>query len=236
MNLDQFLKNAARKHLAEHARQLNDDTFGPNPCNRTVVVDTQTGTGFTTLCDSPRCEHCGPRKAKLLWDGITGTFGAQANLYTVTDDLEYRRLRDRIRKHRQTHGVPAQYVSWHIGNGTRLLLTDVDLTGGQRVMLAKIKKGLLEAYQQGRAALRKTWDIASVTLFHKRQRKSVNPGESRFVVGRSDASGRSADWQLLADQASKHRWKVPDTGASGAETGSRSPGTGLPDPYALTAR
>ena len=157
---------ARREH--EWISKRIEDTFGPNPCKRTLFLNSETGEYAQTLCDSPRCPDCGPLKAKLLWEAVT-TLGDQVTLVICQDDKDYKQVRDRIRKARQRHNTDYQYASWY--DGGRFVITDAPLDG-ERIQLAQIKKRLMTIYKWGEAKLRKSWHMGSVTLSPRSNRKS----------------------------------------------------------------
>ena len=152
--------------------RIAEDTFGPNPCRGACFENEETGERIYFLCDSPRCVHCGPRKASLLWHHLQTRFGGSAHVAHIRSD-SYRAVTSNIRKRRERDGVNYQYAAMDLGNGDFLVVSDCDLQGFDQMALAAIKKRFLTAYQTVRRGLRKSWEIGSVTLSHKSVRKSV---------------------------------------------------------------
>jgi len=152
----------------EAIRLTTQSVVASNPCRRTLFLNSDTGEYVRTICDSPRCRDCGPLKANLLWQGIE-LIGKQVTLVRCDNEKEYLRIRDKIRKARQRSGTDYAYVSW-VDNG-RYVLTDAPIDG-ERIQTAVIKKRLLETYKQGTAKLRKSWNMAKVTLSPRRSMKS----------------------------------------------------------------
>jgi len=181
MKLLELLEAALKDQQTSRNIDLIEDTFGPNPCTNLMFQD-EAGAKHLTQCDSPRCPNCGLRKAAQLWQHVTSTFGPQATLYTITDDDDYTRLRDRIRQHKHRTGVEVHYISWNIGQGNRLLFTDADLDNAPApTQTAAIKASLIDHYRRGVAALRKTWNIGTVTLSRSRLQWESVTGKLSWV-------------------------------------------------------
>lgn len=178
--------------LNAHRQDKLHAELGYNPCRR-ITFEDEAGTLHHTQCNNPRCPDCGKRKAHLLWNGIQDTFTDGDHLIMTTNEHDYRRLRDRIRQHRRRHNQQYEYVSWHIGADRRLTLTNAPLTDTPVTTLHDIKDSLLNAYQKGLAALRKSWGIVSVTLSAIAFDKSVT-GKLKF---RRTNLVEDIDWPTL---------------------------------------
>lgn len=212
-----------------------EDTFGPNPCNGLCFQNEETGERVYRLCDSPRCKDCGPRKAALLWHHLTTQFGDQAYIATVPA-ADYKKTTALIRQNRIRHGVDYQYAAVDLGDDTLLLVTNCPLDGAHRYQVSSIKKRFLSAYQTVRRALRKSWEIGSVTLSHWGSRKSVTEvwkaifGKAREYDSEPWMDPSAAERARLKEEKRRARlsrdlWYRRHHGSD-----SRKSGKALPDP------
>lgn len=188
-----------------------------NPCQRDQFYAEGTNELVTQLCNSPRCEDCGPLKVAQLFAGIEG-MGLLTILHIGTPE-RYTQVRDCIRKHRERDGTQYQYLSWAEADDRWLVTNDPGIEG-LPTTLGTIRAQLKSLYLMGKAGLRKSWDIASVTLstFLTRQSVTGKPkGPFHYVIN----DGHKAQNQL--QRAMSNVWNIT--------TGHRLPLTALRDPY-----
>ena len=226
------IRDQARAHIAAMEANeiivdrdmLLDATFGPNPCQNLTFTNENTGDMFSTLCDSPRCPHCGPRKAALLWNGILQLLGGQCTAIAIKDDHHYKQLRDTLRKRRQ-RGAEVHYLSFATEDGQRLLLTNEHLDGSRRIQTASLKKAIVGLYQKGKAQLRKSWSEAwRVTLSHRSNtRKSVTSGWKsnyqpvvRYTWEQAKASILRKEQTWIEEHESREAWRSGHSWPTGA--------------------
>ena len=150
---------------ADFHRKVLTDTFGENPCRRNVFANIDTSEVIETFCDSPRCDDCGPRKAYRLWYGVEEKLVGAVTLVKIDEDDEqqYKATIGLIRQRRSRRNIDCHYISW-VDAGERYILTDAPDIDGRRVLAEQYRKRVVALYQTGRAYLRKSLDLARVSL------------------------------------------------------------------------
>ena len=141
-----------------------EEKFGPNPCQRLTLQNSETGETIHKACDSKRCHDCAPRKRWLLAQqtkalGDTIWVTRHHNYTDITRALE------RAKKQHQRNGIEYQYTITGDAYLGWIIASTVQIMPEQRWMALKDWLfPILDAYQYGDSRLRRSRILGRMSL------------------------------------------------------------------------